>query len=254
MMKKILFGLIAVATLFSSPNEAPVSPKIGLLSYPRSGSKWFMYVLLFGAERNWKINHQLWKHFQTEIDYSKIILDHSHHKKVFARHFQPERDKLIVLVRNYRECIIRRHGAAKIAQIISSIKNQNFEKLNTNWYFDQLAFFDEWPEENRLLVYYEDMILRPREVFEEVVAFIGDDPVILEDFFASYKEHVAKSLAWRSAKEKTMRPVSKGKDLSYHSKRISEKEIYAFDEAVKKSYPDLWEKYLTRYEKFPQQL
>ncbi|MDX8430968.1 MAG: sulfotransferase domain-containing protein [Candidatus Algichlamydia australiensis] len=252
-MKKILLSLIAFSTLFSTPVEN--RERIGLLSYPRVGSRWFMYALIFGANRSWRVNHSskntdavLWHNFEQEVDESKVVLDTSHHRLFFEKEYLRERDKLILILRNYRECLIRHSGVEKVLQMIHELNTKSGGKFSANWYLKNLQFFDDWPEERRLLIYYEDMIQNPKEVFERVATFIDEDPEVFASFLAHYKEHVAKSLAWRNAKEGHVRAQSMGRDLSYHSKRISRKKRQKFDEAVKNNYPDLWEKYLTRYE------
>jgi len=222
--------------------------RYGFLTHPRSGTKWFKYCLIYGANRFFLSGNNLWHNYGEEIDYSKPLITWSHNPKSFLR-FQPKRDKLILLIRNYRECIIRRFGAKKINRIIREINEGGYNGHNSpNCYFEILSFFDQWPEENRLLIYYEDFMKKPKEILANALAFIGDDPAILEEFFENFDEHKAKSLAWRNSRSAHLRPVSNGKDLTYHTRRISKKNAKLFDNAVKERYPDLWKRYLTRYE------
>ena len=40
-------------------------------------------------------------------------------------------------------------------------------------YFENLKYFLEWDSNNRLIVYYEDMISKPKDFFLNVISFLN---------------------------------------------------------------------------------
>lgn len=259
-MKKILLLLLLCSTtvygkvvlnMTPPPPEDPIESKTALLTYPRSGTMWFQWCLTYGANRFWKKESRLWENFDLEIDFSRPLLLHTHHPHYLEKVYRPEKDKIILIVRNYRECMIRNYGVGSVSEIIRNIEGNPRKKLNVLWYFKNLELYDNWPEENRLLVYYEDLVKKPRKVFDRVLAFLGEDPDAMDDFFANYEEQREKSLAWRNSIGGFMIAQSRGKKLSFHSNRIPKRVRIQFDEVVKESYPHLWERYLKHYQFAP---
>ena len=151
--------------------------KIFLLSYPRSGNTWMRYCLesltkrptleYLGGNEFPGLNE--WWPFSMKfanIDISKDIIWKIHFRYVLkkAGYFNKNRDKIILLLRDYKEALIRNKG-------IHIFDGNFFIKKAVQRFLDNLVLFDEWSPENRLLIHYEDLIKSPKPT--TIPIFIG---------------------------------------------------------------------------------
>ena len=235
------------------------SPKIYLLSYPRSGNTWFRYwleVLTQRATAHYQnlenlsnlpiglmVGHRLdyskapaWKiHGKVETNFAGLKCDQS-------------KDYLILCVRNPKEAILRHLGGFR-ANCLTNARHGQFnyvphvdgELNNVAWYFDNLRIYDGWNPTRRLLIYYEDMIKSPANVFAQVVKFLGDSPSCIVGFMDNYTYHKQMALKVYGYNGGSQ---TQGDSAIFHSQRLSKADREKIDRFMKTHYQQLWSKYL----------
>ena len=236
-----------------------------LVSYERSGNTWMRYCLEFLTKRPTirlsdeellekyveikPQGHHLRLPIQNEID---LDVDYTNQAIIKVHDFVkrypravPRRSlgtKFILLIRNPKECFYRHIGSEK--GVIKAVKTPNF------YFFTNLIRFDSWPNENRLLVYYEDFITNPRETLSKVLSFLGEEDTYMDDFFRDYEFHKKRCIDHYEYLQKQDHQYShtKGESLIFHSSKMSKETLREVDHLIQLNYPDLWKKYLSRYE------
>jgi hypothetical protein len=113
-------------------------------------------------------------------------------------------------------------------------------------YLALLNFYDKYPKEKRLLIYYEDLILKFEEQMKKVISFLKIENT-LEDFMSKFDDHKTKSL--NTYAKNMQSPVTQGsKDkLIFHSNKIPKEKRIELDTYIKTNFKTLYEKYLKRY-------
>lgn len=162
--------------------------------------------------------------------------------EIFAK-CNPKTDKLIVLVRNYRECMLRHFNYCKTL-LMSNLHNKTKRNLH---YFQILNVYDQWDDERRLLVHYEDLMQNPKSEFKKVADFLNVPPKKYKAFISNIAAHAQRGYIIK--KRQGNRAYSRNKGLDYHTKKVNHSEFFQnLDHEIKMHYPDLWAKYLMRYE------
>ena len=260
---------------FREIGEGPVTY---LLSYPRSGNSLLRYLIEFVTKRptlafqrtSDKINlplgiclHEL----HTDMLAKPAWKVHTCRKITGQPYHSTENVQVVLVIRNYKENIFRESqvwklnlfdgeenlNEAHLRAVFSWYCTQNrmckydpdyqqYGNTGTQLYFDNIAFFDQLPEENKLLIYYEDLIHETEKELYRICDFFETSyeyiPVLMKDY-GKYKNRI---LAFYPENKTT------GTEKIYYSKKYSVKQKKQVDEYVKQHYPDLWEKYLQRYQ------
>lgn len=256
--KKILipFLLIFQTDVVSTPSEnvknkdhlaiicAYAGPFTFLLSYPRSGNTWMRYVLEFTTGRpsfhrfNLKdnMNRPLAWLAGFDIDISKAPIEKIHSKKELGKtKGNSQTDYLILIVRNPKEALSRHGGQITLPVLLGQESKGN---ADPRIYFNNIALYNSWNPARRLLIYYEDMIVYPRETFQKILAFLNEPFDKLDEFMAHFEEHKQKAITIYKVSE------SEGNDLLYHSKMISPEHRKQIDAWIQELYPTIWQHYL----------
>jgi len=203
-----------------------------LLSFPRSGRNWLMYCINYlGGEDNPK----------DEAILNNIIdWEHNNNKKRIDRY-----DKLILLVRNYKECIPRHyHPFIQITPVITTYLKSNpvMAGKRLNEYIENLQTYNEFSKE-KIIVYYEDLITDTKGTIDKVFKFLElKDTNRLEMFYNDIESHKQRSIELHENE-----CFSEGKDLLYHSKQFTTEELKEFDTFMKGSNKDIFNSRLIRY-------
>ncbi|MDX8430962.1 MAG: hypothetical protein SNF33_04065 [Candidatus Algichlamydia australiensis] len=249
-MKRIYF-LLLPSILLSSPIRFGSAEEIEgcdlVLSEPRSGVNWLMSCLQFLTRKplcpiHFRYSHPMNNRLGVDLDEKKPPFIRSHEIKVFLPVCK-EKNRLILVFRNYKETTIRECGdsASRFSRAVQQKKL--FHELAA-----KLNFFDRWPEENRHLVYYEDLLLKPKDVLQNLLVFLEEEDSLLEEFIENIQEYKRQCL---SSYDKQVpggsKSISKGKSLDFHSKKVPKKLLYQADGLFQSQYPYLWKKYLSRY-------
>lgn len=141
-----------------------------------------------------------------------------------------------MIVRNYFESMISIHKDIQTVQKII--------QKSKSYYFDILQLYDSWNSNKRLLIYYEDLIQDFENQMKKMLSFLEIDDNNLQSFMENYENLSEQCL---HAYTITFGLGSGGKDLLFHSKNIPRTQLKKIEVIIKRQFPDLWHKYLTRY-------
>lgn len=219
--------------------------KTFLLSFPRSGNTWTRYCVEYLTKRptgespyltpenikNEHINGPLGNFFPLGTNLSKPPLIKCHNLGTFI-----SKDyKLVTLVRNYKECLLRH-----------SLYNLTDAKSYIRGYFSVLETYDNWPEDKKHLIYYEDLILSPKKILSKLLEFLEEEKTNLPSFMLNYSEHKKNALSiYNELTEHGS--LSSGDDVLFHSKVISEDQLIPLDKLCENHNKRLYNLYLSRY-------
>ena len=220
-----------LALCLSSMGFAESEPKVAVLSYFRSGTHWFNYILTQLTGRPWEKTVLAGWFVHTDHPHPEKVPFIHQHSYVNLKHLDPQKDKLILLLRNNKENLIGRFGPEKFDGLFDRIKESKGWR-NAALYYRNLLFFHNWPEENRFLVYYKDLIESPEEVFKELLPFLDENFDYFDDFFAHLEDH-------RKFSHGRRRGRTGGKFLHY-SLMVPREKLVAYDEKVRQTYPQLY--------------
>lgn len=208
-----------------------------LVTAPRSGTHFMLYSLEYLTKRPWHVGGQktTWKWFDLGADPNNEHFIHTHNF-LRTRYKQEEGDRMLLIVRNYREAITRHF--------------QDFDKTLKNIegncdYFANLNTYEKWPEDSRLLVYYEDLMKDPESHLRKILHFLKEDTKYLTRYIEDYDYHRERLIRYY---RRMGGAQSEGKDMQFHTKKMTPEQIMQLDEAVQERHPDLFAKYLTHYQ------
>lgn len=217
-----------------------------LVSYPRSGNTWVRFILEWfsGRPSNGSSikDRPLHRTIKSKSKFGELIKKELEHVKgstiIQKAHTISEviykKGKLILLIRNPMEAILR-HRA--------ELQNEEYVKH----FMSLIELYDEWPNENKIIVYYEDLLEHPQKNIESIVRFMELDLNKLTDFMNSYDELFNLSINFYDTKTDGNASKTKGKKLIHHSLNLSEEEIINFKTYLNNTYPKLTT-YLRKYD------
>jgi len=257
-MKSFLTLILFLSTIFSyeSPylnwNELEkIENAEFLVTYPKSGTNWTVCILqiLAGRQIQWatasSIEDNLLIHnrLRVPLNLTKPPIYRDHCPSVDYYNIDQSKNKLVVLLRNYKECIVRNLYITE-KELVKEITS---DQKHFSLYISNLNLYHNWKDENtKLLIYYEDLIQKPRQTIEKLLAFLEEPLDGLEDFFDNYDYWKNKAIS--SYKRQYGHNISSGgqKEI-HHSKDFSIQSLHKIDQHIQETYPELWENYLSRY-------
>lgn len=227
----------------SQPIVSPEKPSTVLLSYQRSGAHWLTYCLyrlavhhIIDYNQQWPELNRIIAKFPANPNATRPFFQ-AHHLKQLSewrkKNLSRERDTLVLLVRDYKECYPRNRPDVPLL-LLPDIEPH---------YFEDLEIYHNWPTERRYLVYYEDLIENLEATLDGVLTFLGEPIDGIPSFLENLEEHRRFVI---KAYDKTWGSQSKGMDIHHHSKKIDPELLRQFDELVIGRYPHLLP-YLERY-------
>jgi len=177
-----------------------------------------------------------------EVDYTKKILFRTHDSDI--EKVPNDKNQLLMVLRNPKEVLLG---------FMYDDPDTFTEFLDSEsaflGYLDRIRTYDNWPEENKLLIYYEDLILEPENVLPEILDFFNESHDKLAMHLNNVEEDRLKiSMSYQKQHKIGGGPLSRTQDIFFHSKKIPKELLQKADELLKKINPELWEKYLYRYE------
>ena len=222
-----------------------------LLTFPRSGTNLFIVTTQLLFQKPVKKLTNLKRHNDPQLnrlhltlDYTKTPLYRTHDVIPEMHNLNPFTNKLIVVLRNYKECLISENNYTPEQLKLDILDDNQNVKYSFSKYIKILNFFESWKDKSsKLLIYYEDLVKQDRETLNTIVQFF-DESSDLEKMYKNYKANLQKSLS--SYSKQTGRGLSKGLDV-YHSLDIPQEILHEIDEFIEITYPNLWSKYLSRY-------
>jgi hypothetical protein len=223
-----------------------------LLSYPRSGNTWFRYCVEFLTKKPTigYIRSDAAGFDREPIgSFVDIGVNRSQDNILVKRHateevgnFMGEVDgpieKLILIVRDYKEVVIRHR---KLSPTLDLLKDSCHTVAPSQNYIQMIEYFDNF-EGEKLMVYYEDLINKLEPTLKSVLDFLGEDDLNLKGFISDIDTHRQQSIGVYGGSE------TNGKTAKFHSNRLNPEQKKSWDEHLKDVCPDLFNKYLIRYE------
>lgn len=222
-----------------------------LLSYPRSGNTWIRYFVeevsgnptgqatitdsLSNKPKNNAILHKGSK--------KPMILLKRHRFDNPWDNWDEKKDTIIVLVRNYRESIIRNALEQREKSGMRQCNSPEYHKRAVGKYMHVLDVYNSWSG-NKMMLYYEDMILKPFVSFSKIKDFLGLNEEKTKNFCSNYNYH--KNNSTKQYKYGSVTSGQKDK-LNFHSNNC--KKAAADIEKIVLMYPDELLKYIERYKR-----
>lgn len=147
----------------------------------------------------------------------------------------PSKDKLILIVRDYREIYFKKTDKSPHILNVNYLDN----------YFELLRFFDLYPNSRKLLLYYEDLFAKPEEAFSKVLDFTEDSKRHLDRFLKELPFHQGRCSFLYNLPQHA---ESLGKKNFSYTKNIPKRLLCLLEKKIKESHSRLFTKYLKRYE------
>ena len=243
-------GLLASHPNFDNPRS--VENTDVFLSFMRTGTNWLFTCIqaltnkpLYYVEHASKGQYGIRKginHLKINLDEAKKPLYHSHITDLVNQ--LPRSNRLLLIIRNYKEVFIRRvrDNPEDFSQLIK--RNKQFRV-----YCSYLNVYEKWDPQNRLLIYYEDLIQKPAETLKAVLNFLGENDDKLKHFMENFETYRQKTVqSYHRVQSSRGGSMSKGQDVLYHSRQVPTDLLKKTDAKMKKDYPHLWDSHLKRYE------
>ena len=208
-----------------------------LASYSRSGTNWVRYFIEAVSGRATPGQVRL-------ITGNEFMIDRAHR----AFPIMHKHNKVVLIIRDYRECLIRhnRYMWEKNPCVEEFLLDENVRQP-ASWYIKNIRAFEEHSDE-KLCLYYEDLISDPAPQFFQLASFLELDDEKVKSFIRNIDEHYRKSIAAYTSAGHTSESA-KGKSLDHHAQsKLSKEQIVEFDDYYFNKYESLAEKYLTRYD------
>lgn len=177
------------------------------------------------------------------LDENEPILYRSHYIESGFSKIDQSSNRLLLIVRNYKELIARECSGKKITKRLKGKKIKQYMK--------NLSFYDLWKDDDtKLLIYYEDLISDPKNTIEKLLMFYDKDIDLVEEFMENidywqkkvYRSYINSQGPQHGKSARNAKP----KEI-YHTKNISLDDLKKVDRKVRDAYPVLWERYLNRY-------
>lgn len=235
-----------------------------IIGYPRSGNNWLRFIIEYLTDHqtgfqplNTEMRRPL--HHISELIDSK---NKRNNEIIWNTHFLPpqsnlneivkNKGKIILILRNYKECIVRHIVHPKGLGKDGFIKNENFPNLineNENYlelihYLKLIDFYDKYEGEKEV-IYYEDLLNKDtiRKPLEKLISLLDGDKEKIEPFIKSFEFLVNESKNFYKRLGGSKSP--KGTKL-HHSKCLSLEQKKHLDDTTLEMYPHL-EKYIKKY-------
>ena len=107
--------------------------------------------------------------------------------------------------------------------------------------YTQLVEYYHNFEGEKIIIYYEDLMLDLKNTLEKVCNFLKIDISLLGEFVSNVESHKEKSFSIYGQN------TTNGKNVKEHSNDIPQKEIIEWDNFITNKLADLSDRYLSRY-------
>lgn len=208
-----------------------------LASYSRSGTNWVRYSTEYISGCPTPGQKRL-------IDGDNYYIDRAHRAYPVMKLYK----KVVLIVRDYRECILRHHKDIwpDYPDVVSFLTDEGI-KQPASWYMKNIEAFDAFQGE-KLLIYYEDLLGKPVETITKLSNFLSLDQKKLQLFLKDLDVHIQKSVNAYTGGGHSSETALK-KDVKFHAKsKLKPAQVTDFDEFYFSRYPYIANKYLRRYD------
>jgi hypothetical protein len=207
-----------------------------LVSYPRSGTNWMRFIIESLSGKPTPGRPRLHKGKDYAIDRAHCAQKNGNKYK-----------KMILVLRDYRECLIRHNRELwKEYNNVSKFLNETTIASMPCWYIENIKTYDQF-DGIKLLLYYEDLINEPESSILNLAELIGVESRLAEKFIKNIDVHRKSSVVLYDSSHTSSTSGERVKSTYHADQNLTEKQKSEFDEFYKTNYPDLFDKYLVRY-------
>lgn len=224
--------------------ETTSAPNTYLLSYRRSGTHMLVYTISFLTKTqcgDGRFN------IATGVDTSKQGILQIHNltqaSTWYGTVINRDMDYLILIVRNYKECMMREF-LDDYQLVLNHIEDPSND-IDSLRFFKNLEDYDNWNPKKRLLIYYEDLISDRRIECQKILEFLKSPDDYLDDYIDNIDFHLGFSLNFYA--ETHGGTSSNGVNTLYHTSQLPEGIEEKIDQLVQSKHPYVSAKYLQRY-------
>ena len=159
-----------------------------------------------------------------------------------------DHDGMILIVRDFKESITRHYKEVDIINDDEEFfkaflkETEGYEKPKSADYIACLQAYDIRTAP-KMLIYYEDLIQNPKQIVQNLGNFIEASQKDIEAFCDNIAFHKQMSV-----KNYPTRSFTKGSATKYHQNSLNQSLLIKMTDSLKTRYPDLFTKYLKRYD------
>lgn len=226
-----------------------------LLSYPRSGNTWYRYCIEFLTKKptlGYQTNAAIKWDKKPIGNFVILGVDLNAKNILIKRHaiemLHEDVDKLILLIRDYKECIVRHNELIGTPLTIDVLVNACSCKSTdrhphqiAKGYIRAIEYYDSFTK-NKMIVYYEDLITDLQSVMKKSLTFLNEKDAYLDSLIKNITFHENQCIDLYELSS------TKGKNVKHHSKQMSSEERKEWDSFLLNNHEALFNKYLKRYE------
>ena len=218
--------------------------KYSMLSLPRTGSNWVRYWFEYfsaerTSERNILVETNHWGVDRTEESPATLYKRHKlSQEDIVGREIQ----KLVLVLRDYRECFVRHCVGKKFERRVGRM----------NDFTDNLYTYESFPGQ-KMILYYEDFVSDPKTYMGEFLDFVDvknewGDIDVAEHRDISVKLYESGGSDKVGSKTRGAPSLTKGKaDFKFHQKILDDETKLLLEQWFKTEHSDIHDKYLERY-------
>ncbi len=214
-----------------------------LLSYPRSGNTWVRYCVEYLTKQptiGYTVALSAAWDMKCLGSFVDLGVDLDADNILFKRHalhyLHEDVDKLVLIIRNYKECIIK-HKSTNPAKKRKPLNIHFLENAN---YMGLIEYYDQFVGD-KVLIYYEELITNIEPILEQLLTLLEYDDSYLKSFMENLDQHKVQSLNLYGNSS------TQGKKILHHSYELSEELTQQWDEYLLEHHKLLFNKYLQRY-------
>ena len=154
-----------------------------------------------------------------------------------AGFISPHKDKMILLLRNYFEWGCRVTGS--VDKMMDATNSADYY----HYYFDNIKLYNSWTPNNRIIIYLEDLIEKPKSTLDKLLKFLGEDAKGVDAFVKEFEKH--KEISLDIFEEQHCESITKG-DVNFFKNILPEVEKNKINYLIRKNIPEV-SSYLNRY-------
>ena len=213
---------------------------IYMLSYPRCGSSFVRYCVENLLQKpTLDCGGRLNKVYGNSVQYkSNIPILRKEH---FIKGINTKVEKLILLVRNYKDSFISHNLRTFDLEKEVDIMYDNLIKADYFYkeYYDLIDYYDKFDQE-KLIVYYEELIKKPQISIENILNFLDDEYELPPKEIEKLKQESQQKYCTKHGFTRT----NKIKNLY---EIFSKEQNYKLDQIFQDYNKQLYDEYLTHY-------
>ena len=179
------------------------------------------------------------------------LLYRTHYQFVELMDVPSQHNKLVFATRNPKELLYR-----KFFLQASSSENPDpqFIEEFLNKYLKAFDVYDSWFPENRMIVFYEDFIDHEDDILLQLLYFMEEPPVFLDDFLKNKLEYMFRLLeSYTNQHTHNSGGASsrEGPKPIYYTRNASPETLMYIDKYLQTAAPQTWENYLKQFQTYP---